>query len=639
MKSPSPTRLLLLISLLALASLLALPLACGSSDDSSPEESFLSDRLGRSDSSSPNPSDREARAPSALPGSQQELEALAEEARNRPDYCDEYVVNILGSREAPPPECETPRPPPTATPELEACPSRPATLPMPAETSAETDREALVVVFNATDGPTWDNSGYWNSMRPLGEWPGVTVDEEGRVVQLGLQFPETTVVEIPPELGNLAKLTTLNIRGAQVTGAIPAELGHLSHLQELALGHRLCGAIPAELGNLADLQKLDLSGNELTGEIPPELGDLPGLKLLNLDSNQLTGEIPGEYERPWELLNLWRNEITGCVSTYLEVYLSIEDGFPICDASDPEDAKTLVAIYQAVGDPGWNGWLGRTPIGRWAGVKTDRQGRVVQLELNLGGAEIPLELGNLSNLEYLTIRDIGTQGELPSEMAGLVNLKSGYFGIHPESPGLCKGDQFRDNDAFRLISCHELEALLAVYDALDENIWAKLGVERPSGIYNPTSIPGAGISRDGNGIGHIKLLGETLTGTLSAEVGNLKDLVELDLRKGQLTGEIPAELGNLENLVYLNLSENQLSGEIPAELGNLVKMERMYLSDNLLTGEIPEELGNLVLATGQYKGDWGSTITRGLFLYGNQLTGCVPNSIQGIHIVSRLPDC
>ena len=52
--------------------------------------------------------------------------------------------------------------------------------------SVATDREALIAVYNALDGPNWEDSENWLTDAPLGEWSGVTTAENGRVIWLQL---------------------------------------------------------------------------------------------------------------------------------------------------------------------------------------------------------------------------------------------------------------------------------------------------------------------------------------------------------------------------------------------------------------------------------------------------------------------
>ena len=48
------------------------------------------------------------------------------------------------------------------------------------------DRAVLVALYEATDGANWGDNTNWLSEAPLGEWYGVTTDEEGRVLWLNL---------------------------------------------------------------------------------------------------------------------------------------------------------------------------------------------------------------------------------------------------------------------------------------------------------------------------------------------------------------------------------------------------------------------------------------------------------------------
>lgn len=52
---------------------------------------------------------------------------------------------------------------------------------------ATTDRGALVALFNATGGPSWNNNTGWGTPAPIGKWHGVTANREGRVAKLDLR--------------------------------------------------------------------------------------------------------------------------------------------------------------------------------------------------------------------------------------------------------------------------------------------------------------------------------------------------------------------------------------------------------------------------------------------------------------------
>ena len=47
-----------------------------------------------------------------------------------------------------------------------------------------------------------------------------------------------------------------------------------------------------------------------------------------------------------------------------------------------------------------------------------------------------------------------------------------------------------------------------------------------------------------------------------------------------LAGNLPIEIGNLTELVHLNLASNELRGKIPALLGNLKRLKKLELQTN-----------------------------------------------------------
>ena len=220
-------------------------------------------------------------------------------------------------------------------------------------TATYSERTALEALYHVTGGPDWANRRNWGTHAPLGDWYGVSVDDDGRVWRLDLSSNGLTG-HLPPAIGELRQLWSLNLSSNRIAGRIPPEIGNLDRLGDLLLGdNRLVGEIPRELlslsssletlelannrlsgalpflgafdrlewvilhSNLLDgglhhvdwrslrqhLSLLDLSRNRLSGTLPPDLGELGSLVLLDLSDNQLSGSVPTEFGG---LRNLWQ---------------------------------------------------------------------------------------------------------------------------------------------------------------------------------------------------------------------------------------------------------------------------------------------------------------------------------------------
>ncbi len=201
------------------------------------------------------------------------------------------------------------------------------------------DREALIAIYNATDGPNWTRQDNWLSEAPISTWQGITTNDMARVTKLtlghvGMSGPIPAELgqlayldsltlggneltgSIPAELSQLERLVLLNLSANDLTGPIPAELGQLTGLREMTLdSNHLTGSIPAELGQLTSMDLLSLTRNALSGAIPPELGQMTALERLTLESNSLSGNIPPEIGQlsNLRLLSLSNNELEGTV--------------------------------------------------------------------------------------------------------------------------------------------------------------------------------------------------------------------------------------------------------------------------------------------------------------------------------------
>ncbi|KAF7072665.1 hypothetical protein CFC21_077767 [Triticum aestivum] len=137
---------------------------------------------------------------------------------------------------------------------------------------------------------------------------------------------------VPPVIGNLTRLKSLDMSRNFLAGQIPAELSNLRGLEVLDLGHnQLSGGIPPSLSELANMYYLSLKDNQLSGPIPAVLfKNCTSLGLVDFGNNDLSGEIPLEASENILVLNLYSNMLTGklpwwlanCTYLYL---LDVED--------------------------------------------------------------------------------------------------------------------------------------------------------------------------------------------------------------------------------------------------------------------------------------------------------------------------
>ena len=398
------------------------------------------------------------------------------------------------------------------------------------------DREVLKHLYEVTGGTAWTNDARWLSGRPLGEWHGVTTNEDGRVVRLSLQ-QNNLAGPIPSELANLSELWDLNLSWNRLTSPIPAELAGLSRLARLILGRNdLAGPIPAGLGNLSRLAVLYLDGNGLTGQIPAELGNLSNLVLLDIGENELSGPIPPELSELSELAYLYldTNRLTGPIPAGLGSLSSLRElnlAWNRLTGPIPAELGSLSGLVQLV--LGQNDLTGPIPAAL---------GRVSSLAaLHLDGNDlmgpIPPELGSLSSLFIVNLSENGLTGPIPPDLGNLSGLST------------------------MNLSGNDLAGPI------------------PTEIGNLSNLT------------RLELFGNGLSGRIPPELAGLSSLVRLRLDGNELSGPIPAELVNLSRLRFLWLMENQLSGTLPPELGGMTSLRRLNLANNsAMYGALPASL-------------------------------------------------
>ena len=325
------------------------------------------------------------------------------------------------------------------------------------------ERNALVSLYNSTDGGNWTNNTNWLTDVPLAEWYGVTTNIDGLVTELLLEdnnlrgnLPiEITHLEhltalvlsknrltgtIPPEIGRLKQLKRLRLYSNLLTGPIPPELGQLENLETIVLlENRLTGSIPPELGQLKKTWWLTVSGNRLTGPIPPELGQLESLERVFLYNNLLTGAIPPELGQLENLLiaELSDNQLSGSIPPEIGQMKNLEKlllSYNRLTGSLPPELGQLENLQTLWLDN--NQLTGNVPpaLGQLGNL------RVLWLYNNRLTGGIPPELGQMQNLTRLSLSVNMLSGAIPPELGALHNLRilllrdnSGLAGPLPRS--------------------------------------------------------------------------------------------------------------------------------------------------------------------------------------------------------------
>lgn len=257
------------------------------------------------------------------------------------------------------------------------------------------------------------------------------------------------------------------------------------------------------------------------------------------------------------------------------------------------DRQALVAIYTATstginefyGTPnfnditGWNipGSPGDSPCG-WTGVTCDG-GRVTGLDLSMFQVNGPLapEIGNLSALKSLDLLSGGPEslpwvGEIPIELGNLTNLE--YLDLR--------------GNVFKTTNLHVIGSLTKL---------SFLGIDTPTTGGIPASFQNLSdlehLYFEIQGGPGWQQMGSI--GSIPSYFGNYSMLKTLSMPWAGITS-IPSEIGNLTNLEVLNLNHNLLTGTIPASFNNLTKLTKLDLSENQLAGASSGILGIPVTA-------------------------------------------
>lgn len=313
-----------------------------------------------------------------------------------------------------------------------------------------------------------------------------------------------------------------------------------------------------------------------------------------------------------------------------------------------KDEQALRALYKATRGYEWAArWDLDEPMDTWRGLTiepVDGVMRVTGVVLDQGGlnGQLPEEMGDLSELKKLVIRNSKLNQELPEwlpkrcpKLNFLAFVACGLYGGIPES--------YYD---LTELTRFDLELNPALKGTISDKIgnWVNLQTWQWSGSFDriPETITKMK-SLIGIQMEHVKFE----NGQLPENIGDLTELKDLAFENCNLTGKIPASIGKLKNLRHLWLDANNLTGGLPEEIVNCEKLEEIILSYNPnLGGTLPAGLANLDLLrniqmiscglTGQLP-DLSRIAGKELLqlqLASNKMEGSLPEYLAQLEIVS-----
>lgn len=361
------------------------------------------------------------------------------------------------------------------------------------------DKEVLVKIYDALNIKNAPKEKFenWNTDRPIGEWKGVECNAEGRV-------------------------TKLELYGDSLYGAIPAEIGQLTELEQLEIRLRYYKGVqnscPAEVFQLNKLKELSISipnADGVAGSKIPEKIDLPVIE--ELDLADFDGPIDG-----------------------------------LCKLT------TLTSLE----------------IGDLNAVIPDAIGNLVNLtNLNISSSydakgSVPESIGKLKNLKRLTIdysqffgNVKSASGKIPASIWGLTNLERLFLRRVADAPSSIPADKVAMMTNLKsIVICNSAltgqipKELFASKKLTEVNLYdnPELTGSIPDEICDCLDMSGINFNRN------------NLTGTIPAKIGNLKKLTMLWLEGNkQLTGTIPAGIGGLDKLIIFGLEGTQVSRNVP----------------------------------------------------------------------------
>ncbi|XP_024524786.1 brassinosteroid LRR receptor kinase BRL2 [Selaginella moellendorffii] len=414
---------------------------------------------------------------------------------------------------------------------------------------------------------------------------------------------------VPRQIMNCSSLESISLDHNNFSEVFPS-LSSSSNIRNLKLASNIFTALVIDSDGCRNLSELDISSNMLSEFKHPAI--CASLRVLNISNNNLSGSFTNLAKSlpSLQILDASFNRFSGrvpIIHSYLHYIDFSANNFRItptriCASSQraPSKLRTLMLpnnnleglVLSSVADCSslelldlsFNALTGEIPHNLCS--KLPKLEHLLVWVNHLQG-RIPSSLGSCSSLKILLLGHNNLYGDIPSDLTHLSKLwwlslinnrltgsiprfSNGNLKLLQLSHNLLQGEIPKELD-----ECDNLVDIELNSNALSGSISDRIG--RQHSRVELLNV------EDDDLVANLRFMLVDFNANDTTRVASWTSLIP----NNSLTGGIPESLGDLSNLLYMDLSQNALQGIIPASLSHL-NIGLFNVSHNNLSGSIPQ---------------------------------------------------
>ncbi|GLT89389.1 hypothetical protein SLE2022_073710 [Rubroshorea leprosula] len=434
---------------------------------------------------------------------------------------------------------------------------------------------------------------------------------------------------IPKEIANLTRLVSLDFSSNNFSGSIPS-FSLAKNLTQLNFAHnQLTGSIVSTTwSGLSKLVSINLHNNSLNGTIPATLFGIPSVQSIVLSENQFSGGLNEPSESASSALNtldLGRNKLAGPFPMFtfglpsLKILVLSSNNFSgpvnLSSFQQLKNLSTLDLSFNILSVNGADSNLVSFPQIRTLKLAScnltrfpnfmQEQSKLIILDLseNQIDGEIPNWVWNITSLGYLNLSHnfLAAMQEPPQGFSSnlfVLDLSGNNLrGQPPKPPPFATYVDYSSNSFSSVIPIDIGDFLNYTYffSLSNNNLHGSI----PESICNATYLTVLDLSNN------------FFNGTIPQCLTTIESLGVLNLRGNNISGSISDTFSNTCGIQTLDASQNHLEGKIPRSLANCTRLQVLDLGNNLINDVFPCHLKNisslrvLVLRSNHFQGQIG----------------------------------